>query len=260
MKWNSEYISSIGAQYSLNFLHCCYTVNWFTNLDPMELKSNHTPVLTDTAPISITKSILGVHSSLLPYSPTGATIPHGMLLNIPRKKTGILEDVRSSGWLDAMKSSSPPPKKITKDVSHGFASSEADVAYFTWLVLHTSLWVCFWILQFWGFIDAISLSILLISQLKYPSALTSFEQITNYAKGKRIALFLDYDGTLSPIVDNPDCAFMSDNVCNILLGFRVQNFSWDSPLFSFLFCWFLLSNLCRCVLLLKRWQSIFRQQ
>lgn len=147
----------------------------------MELKSNHTPVLTDTAPISITKSILGVHSSLLPYSPTGATIPHGMLLTIPRKKTGILEDVRSSGWLDAMKSSSPPPKKITKDVSHGFASSEADVAYFTWL-------------------------------LKYPSALTSFEQITNYAKGKRIALFLDYDGTLSPIVDNPDCAFMSDNM------------------------------------------------
>jgi len=52
----------------------------------------------------------------------------------------------------------------------------------------------------------------LISQLKYPSALTCFDQITNFAKGKRIALFMDYDGTLSPIVDNPDCAFMSDNV------------------------------------------------
>ncbi|KAL4389893.1 trehalose-phosphate phosphatase A-like [Arachis stenosperma] len=145
----------------------------------MDLKSNHTPVLADAAPI--TKSRLGVHSSLLPYSPTGATFPHGMLLTIPRKKTGLLEDVRSSSWLDAMKSSSPPPRKITKDVSHGFASHESDAAYFNWL-------------------------------LKYPSALTSFEQITNYAKGKRIALFLDYDGTLSPIVDNPDCAFMSDNM------------------------------------------------
>jgi len=44
-----------------------------------------------------------------------------MLLNIPRKKTGILEDVFSCGWLDAMKSSSAPPKNITMDVNHGFA-------------------------------------------------------------------------------------------------------------------------------------------
>ncbi|KAF2311719.1 hypothetical protein GH714_026360 [Hevea brasiliensis] len=142
----------------------------------MDLKSNNAPVLTDSAPIS--KSRLGVHSSLLPYNP-GAAFSSNLFLTIPRKKTGVLDDVRSSSWLDAMKSSSPPHKRITKDLSNEFASADTDVAYATWT-------------------------------LKYPSALTFFEQIANFAKGKRLALFLDYDGTLSPIVDNPDCAFMSN--------------------------------------------------
>ncbi|XP_021823470.1 trehalose-phosphate phosphatase A isoform X1 [Prunus avium] len=148
------------------------------NLDPMDLKSNHAaPVLTDPTPLS--KSRLGVHSSRLPYSPPGAAFSAGLFLTIPRRKAGLLDDVRSNSWLDAMKSSSPPHRKITKDVNNEPVANEADIAYHTWMV-------------------------------KYPSALTYFEQITNYAKGKRIALFLDYDGTLSPIVDNPDCAFMSD--------------------------------------------------
>ncbi|KAL9321621.1 hypothetical protein ACSQ67_009674 [Phaseolus vulgaris] len=143
----------------------------------MELKPNLTPVLTD----ALTRSRLGVPSGLSPYSsPKGATFPHhGPLLAIPRKKTGILDDFRSSGCLDAMNSSSPTHNKVSKDLSHGVGSPDA--AYSTWL-------------------------------LKFPSALTSFDQISNCAKGKRIALFLDYDGTLSPIVDNPDCAFMSDNM------------------------------------------------
>ncbi|XP_021909458.1 trehalose-phosphate phosphatase A [Carica papaya] len=143
----------------------------------MDLKSNHTsPVITDSAPLS--KSRLGVHSNLLPYSPPGTGFSQNLILTVPRKKTGILDDVRASGWLDAMKSSSPPHKKITKDFNSELSSTDTDVAYCTWM-------------------------------LKYPSAIRSFEQIANYAKGKRIALFLDYDGTLSPIVDNPDCAFMS---------------------------------------------------
>lgn len=143
----------------------------------MDLKTNHSaPVLTDPAPIS--KSRLGVHSSLLPYSPSGA-FPSDLFLAIPRKKTGVLDDVRACSWLDAMKSSSPPPKWMAKESNNEFSSTDTDVAYRTWL-------------------------------RQYPSALTSFEQIVKSAKGKRIALFLDYDGTLSPIVDNPDCAFMSD--------------------------------------------------
>ncbi|CAN6565108.1 hypothetical protein ACFX13_042499 [Malus domestica] len=144
----------------------------------MDLKSNHaSPVLADPPPLS--KSRLGgVHTSLLPYSTPGAAFPGSLYLTIPRKKN-VLDDVRSSSWLDAMKASSPPHRKITKDVNNESGATDADISYHTWMV-------------------------------KYPSALTSFEQISNYAKGKRIALFLDYDGTLSPIVDNPDCAFMSD--------------------------------------------------
>ncbi|XP_059593671.1 probable trehalose-phosphate phosphatase J isoform X1 [Vitis vinifera] len=46
--------------------------------------------------------------------------------------------------------------------------------------------------------------------LRHPSALNMFEQIIEASKGKQIVMFLDYDGTLSPIVDDPDRAFMSD--------------------------------------------------
>lgn len=51
-------------------------------------------------------------------------------------------------------------------------------------------------------------------QLEYPSALDSFEEIIDLAMDKKIAMFLDYDGTLSPIVDDPNCAFMSESVSN----------------------------------------------
>lgn len=49
-----------------------------------------------------------------------------------------------------------------------------------------------------------------------------FEEIACASKGKRIIMFLDYDGTLSPIVDDPDRAFMSDAVCDV-------NFYTPSP-------------------------------
>ncbi|XP_066390799.1 probable trehalose-phosphate phosphatase 10 [Miscanthus floridulus] len=51
---------------------------------------------------------------------------------------------------------------------------------------------------------------------KYPSALNAFEKIVTYGKGKKIALFLDYDGTLSPIVDEPDHAVMSDQMREVV--------------------------------------------
>lgn len=146
----------------------------------MDLKSNHaSPVLAETSPIN--KSRLGLRANSVPCSAPSAPFSSGLYLIVPRKKNGILEDVRSPAWLDAMKLSSPSAKLMANDGDNDVVASEADVAYQTWM-------------------------------LKYPSALLSFGQFANYAKGKRIVLFLDYDGTLSPIVEDPDHAFMSETM------------------------------------------------
>lgn len=143
----------------------------------MDLKSNHnSPVLAD--PVPINKSRLSLR--LVPYLQQGSAFSSSLYLTTHRRKAmpGKLDDLLASGWLDGMRSSSPQ-KKVAKDSSFETLVDETEALYRTWV-------------------------------MKYPSALTLFEQITNFAKGKKIALFLDYDGTLSPIVDNPDNAFMTD--------------------------------------------------
>jgi alpha,alpha-trehalase len=45
-----------------------------------------------------------------------------------------------------------------------------------------------------------------------PSAQESIEEISRGASGKRVAVFLDYDGTLTPIVETPDQAVLSDSM------------------------------------------------
>ncbi|KAL7003577.1 trehalose-phosphatase [Sarracenia purpurea var. burkii] len=55
----------------------------------------------------------------------------------------------------------------------------------------------------------------------HPSALGCFKGMMRSAKGKRIVVFLDYDGTLSPIVNDPDRAYMSDPVTINLYFVRV---------------------------------------
>ncbi|KAJ4837298.1 hypothetical protein Tsubulata_026373 [Turnera subulata] len=47
---------------------------------------------------------------------------------------------------------------------------------------------------------------------KHPSALVAFDRIKEQLEGKSLAVFLDYDGTLSPIVNDPEKAFMSDEM------------------------------------------------
>ncbi|XP_058086084.1 probable trehalose-phosphate phosphatase F [Magnolia sinica] len=144
----------------------------------MDLKP--APLLAD--PVPTNKSRLGLHSSLLSCPPPASSFPSALYLTMPWRKPipGKLDDVRANSWLDAMKSSSPR-KMLIKDSNIEAVSDENDAAYHLWV-------------------------------LKYPSALTSFEQIMKCAEGKRIALFMDYDGTLSPIVDDPDAAIMSSEM------------------------------------------------
>ncbi|KAJ7965694.1 Trehalose 6-phosphate phosphatase [Quillaja saponaria] len=76
-----------------------------------------------------------------------------------------------SAWIDSMRSSSPTRVKSTASIPE---THEKD----SWILHH-------------------------------PSALNQFEKITQESKGKQIVMFLDYDGTLSPIVADPDRAFMT---------------------------------------------------
>ncbi|CAN6860688.1 unnamed protein product [Brassica oleracea] len=147
----------------------------------MDIKSGHSsPVMTDSPQISNSR-LTARQSRLPPYSSaTAVSQNNNLLLTVPRKKTGIIDDVKANAWLDAMIASSPTPAIVNKD---NISSSDAttDMTYREWTV-------------------------------KYPSALTTFEKIMSVAKGKRIALFLDYDGTLSPIVEEPDAAYMSSDM------------------------------------------------
>ncbi|XP_061357785.1 probable trehalose-phosphate phosphatase F [Gastrolobium bilobum] len=144
----------------------------------MDLKSSHvSSVLTD--PVPVNKSRLGIHSSSVrTYSQPDS--PGKFSRTGSRKGAGSLDDVRSNGWLDAMKASSPPRKKLLKGSNAHVASIDYDIEDYRSLMLD------------------------------YPSAIDSFGKIIDRAKNKKIAMFLDYDGTLSPIVDDPDCAFMSE--------------------------------------------------
>ncbi|KAJ1412843.1 Trehalose-phosphatase [Sesbania bispinosa] len=91
---------------------------------------------------------------------------------IPIPRRRILKNLEINAWVDSIRASSPTHAKSTPSLAEEHSS---------------------WILH-------------------HPSALDMFEQIMDASKGKQIVMFLDYDGTLSPIVDDPDRAFMSDSM------------------------------------------------
>jgi len=51
-----------------------------------------------------------------------------------------------------------------------------------------------------------------------PNALTSADDLEKRLEGKRPAVFLDYDGTLTPIVDRPEDAVISDSMRDAVAG------------------------------------------
>ncbi|XVF04415.1 hypothetical protein REPUB_Repub05bG0080500 [Reevesia pubescens] len=69
---------------------------------------------------------------------------------------------------------------------------------------------------------------LFLKQVLHPSALNMFEQIVAASKGKQIVMFLDYDGTVSPIVEDPNQAFMPRERSLLMLDVIVL---FESPQF-----------------------------
>ena len=51
-----------------------------------------------------------------------------------------------------------------------------------------------------------------------PHALEDGDQLTQHLAGRRPAVFLDYDGTLTPIVDRPEDAIISESMRNAVRG------------------------------------------
>ncbi|OAY35861.1 probable trehalose-phosphate phosphatase J [Manihot esculenta] len=136
--------------------------------------TNQNVVVSD--PKSTINLAITVHVSDSSIFPTAAQKPPaapGGYISISRKK--LLKNLEINGgarinaWVDSMRASSPTHLKSTPSITDDQGS---------------------WILH-------------------HPSALDMFEQIIEASKGKQIVMFLDYDGTLSPIVDDPDRAFMS---------------------------------------------------
>ncbi|KAL7255095.1 hypothetical protein ACSBR1_009291 [Camellia fascicularis] len=119
---------------------------------------------------------VAANSSLFTTAAQKPPVAPGSFFTISKRKLiqnlEINGTARINAWVDSMRTSSPTHVKSTTPSS---------------LSEDQSSWI-----------------------LRHPSALEMFEQITNASKGKQIVMFLDYDGTLSPIVEDPDRAYMSD--------------------------------------------------
>jgi len=82
-----------------------------------------------------------MHSSLQAYSEQDSPPSPGKgSRSNSRKSTGNVDDVRSNGWLDAMKASSPPWKKLIKGSSAQVASIDDDFQHSISIVIVSYLY------------------------------------------------------------------------------------------------------------------------
>nr|CAB3480893.1 unnamed protein product [Digitaria exilis] len=115
---------------------------------------------------------------LFPYPPPRAAAPPGAAVRKKYLQMDAGARAAAGGWVvESMRASSPTHARAAAALAAG-VDEERHAA---WMVEH-------------------------------PSALSKFDQVVAASKGKQIVVFLDYDGTLSPIVDDPDAAYMSDTM------------------------------------------------
>lgn len=149
----------------------------------MAFGSKRSVVLADSLSLAKPGLSLSSLSPVLPSTPavsfSASTLSHSPSSTSVYLTKIFPNNIENDNWVDAMKASE-------RLLASRFNNAEldldmADAAYGSWTVDH-------------------------------PSALRMFEQMMGAAKGKRIVVFLDYDGTLSPIVEDPEQAYMSDTM------------------------------------------------
>lgn len=148
--------------------------------DPSTISSS---VFQMTSLSSAASQVLHSHpTSAASYTSSGAVSGSA---HYPAKKKFPPRKVENGSiyaWLEAMKESSPPRIRcLHVDAPQKLEIDTVDTQYRAWMANH-------------------------------PSALDNFEKVLEAADGKCVFVFLDYDGTLSPIVEDPERAYMSDEM------------------------------------------------
>lgn len=152
------------------------------NKDPSTISSSllHTSSLPSSISQSPQSQIMTNTASFMSSVAVNGGSHYPSKKKFPPRKA---ENKSIHGWLEAMKESSPPRVRcLHMDASA--TNSEIDsvnTQYRTWKANH-------------------------------PSAIDNFDRVLEAANGKHIFVFLDYDGTLSPIVEDPERAYMSEEM------------------------------------------------